>query len=61
MRDGPWKLMRVNKRQFSLYDLSNDIGESRDLASTHQHRVREMIEQLDLWRRDIETREDIEK
>ncbi len=52
MRDGPWKLIRRGGKS-QLYDLSNDIGERRDVAAAHPERVDAMSARLDAWRRDV--------
>ncbi len=33
VRQGKWKLVRQNRADFELFDLSRDVGEIRDLAS----------------------------
>jgi len=48
IRRGPWKLIRFygdgpdRRDRFSLYDLSNDIGESKNLAASKPKLVREL-------------------
>ena len=33
VRQGKWKLVRQNRADFELFDLSRDVGETRDLAN----------------------------
>lgn len=40
MRAGRWKLLRYPDRPAELYDLTTDIGETRDLAASEPERVR---------------------
>ncbi len=49
IRKGDWKLVQYNlfdseKRTTELYDLSNDIGETNNLASEHPELVNEMLD-----------------
>lgn len=65
LRDGDWKLIEYFGDWFDegrryhaghrseLYDVRNDIGESRNLAESHAARVKEMREQLYAWLRSI--------
>ena len=42
-RKGNWKILRHDRNEsWKLFDLSNDIGEERDLAGTHPDRVQQM-------------------
>jgi len=60
MRDGPWKLMIEGKGNpqgaAGLYNLTDDIGESRNLADQHPERVAEMKKAMDAWLEEV-TRE----
>lgn len=49
MRAGRWKLLRYPDRPAELYDLTTDIGETRDLAASEPERVRRMMAQLFAW------------
>ncbi len=57
VRRGDWKLVVGGKGQKSrkpaLFDLANDLGESKDLADEHPERVRELWAALEEWRRDV--------
>lgn len=51
VRDGRWKLY-VNRSDNSkpmLFDLSNDIGEARDLATEHPEVVKQLTAKLTVW------------
>ena len=48
VRRGPWKLVRYRKDRsgkpdWRLYDLRNDIGEHKDIASKHPGIVEEIL------------------
>ncbi|QIG53528.1 sulfatase-like hydrolase/transferase [Altererythrobacter sp. BO-6] len=49
MRDGDWKMLRYPDRPAELYDLSRDIGETRNLAETQPERLRAMLRRLFAW------------
>jgi len=56
IRVGDYKLVRYNKREnedqvtaVQLYNLSDDIGESRDLAAAMPEKVRELQARWDAW------------
>ena len=57
MRDGTWKLMlnRKGRGQVSaeLYQLSDDVGELRDLAAQYPDRVQQMKAALESWKQDV--------
>lgn len=51
MREGDWKLVEhFEDGSLELYDLSADIGESRNLATEHSERAHAMQRQLAAWR-----------
>ena len=47
LRKGDWKILRQRSKSWSLYNLENDIGETRDLAGTMPSRAEELIK---LWK-----------
>jgi arylsulfatase A-like enzyme len=49
VRHEKWKLFKDNDGAVTLYNLSKDIGESRDVSGKHPKRVREMAEALTRW------------
>ena len=63
MRDGSWKLMVDNKKKKpsknrgrvkpQLFDLSNDLSESKNVAAKHPQRVTEMLSQLKAWKEEV--------
>ncbi|MFW2375636.1 MAG: sulfatase [Cellulophaga baltica] len=53
-REGDWKLIRFADRPAELYDLSTDIGEQNDLATTHPERVKTMFKKMFEWESTLE-------
>jgi arylsulfatase A-like enzyme len=49
IRKGDWKLMTVDGENWQLYNLRDDIAESRDLASAQPERVKELRAAYDAW------------
>lgn len=50
MRDGDWKLIQFDHyRQLELFNLKDDISESRNLAAAEPDRLRSMQQQLAKW------------
>lgn len=49
IREGDWKLIRNAAEQLALYDLANDPGERRNLASEHPSRVASMRARWESW------------
>ncbi len=54
VRQGDWKLLRYSDRPAELYDISEDIGEHNNLASTYPEKVREMFKLLYEWELTLE-------
>jgi len=48
LRSGDWKLIREGK-EWQLYDLAHDIGESTNLAAKERARVQQMSSLWDNW------------
>ena len=56
MREGPWKLItraKGLKKSPALFDLSQDIGEQRNVAAEHADRVDAMLAALGAWKKDV--------
>ena len=56
MRDGPWKLITKAKGLRggpALYNLAEDLSESRNVAARHPARVDAMVASLARWRADV--------
>ena len=54
VRMGDWKLIRFYETgQDELYDLRNDISETRDLATSYPAKKNELIRHLDSWLKGI--------
>lgn len=50
VRDGDWKLIYFHAgRLFELYNLTDDIGESKNLAERNPAKVRELAIRMDEW------------
>jgi arylsulfatase A-like enzyme len=57
MRDGAWKLvLGGGNAKPSLFDLSRDLGETRDLAAEHPDRVEAMTNAIDAWSAEVTPR-----
>ncbi len=54
VRQGQWKLVRNPASPLELYDLSADIGESRDLAGSEPEKVDELSVALSEWESDVD-------
>ena len=55
MRDGDWKLIRFFEDEYEeLYNLKEDIGETRNLAETEAEKRAELSAKLTGWSEDIE-------
>jgi arylsulfatase A-like enzyme len=54
VRDGDWKLIRLPDRPAELFNLANDIGETRNLASENPEVVRSLYEKLFAWELEVE-------
>ncbi len=56
VRLGNWKLIQDDRGKGGkpeLYDLSKDIGETRDLASEHPQMVARLLEKMNAWERQM--------
>jgi arylsulfatase A-like enzyme len=54
IQSGPWKLMEfLEDGRLELYNLDQDIGESKNLASTMPEKANEMHQQLIAWRKSV--------
>ena len=55
VRVGNWKLLhnRLEGEQPKLFDLSNDIGETKDLSANEADRVKGLTAQLDEWEKGL--------
>jgi arylsulfatase A-like enzyme len=57
IRNGDWKLVeRYEDGRVHLYNLRDDVGERRDLASEHPDRVGDLRSRLHAWYRQIDAR-----
>ena len=54
VRAGNWKLLQeFETGKLSLYDLTDDIGETRDLASRYPEKVKSLLTKLKSWQKDV--------
>jgi arylsulfatase A-like enzyme len=53
IREGRWKLDRPHGKPVALYDLSDDIGESKDLAAAKPDIVARLTAALDAWNKEL--------
>ena len=54
VRAGNWKLLQeFETGKLSLYDLADDIGETRDLASRYPEKVKSLLTKLKAWQKDV--------
>jgi len=59
IRQGPWKLIEffdTGPSRLELYNLQDDIGESKDLAARMPDKVRELKRKLVAWRESVNAR-----
>ena len=57
VRDGDWKLVeRYEDGRVHLFNLRDDLGESRDLANDHPERVQELRNKLHAWYREVDAK-----
>jgi arylsulfatase A-like enzyme len=52
IRQGDWKLVKTHMEPMGLYNLTADIGESKNLADAEPERVAAMKAAWDLWNKD---------
>lgn len=52
VRDGDWKLIRVENYGYALFNLKNDIAEKKDLAAAMPEKVTQLSRQLQAWETD---------
>jgi arylsulfatase A-like enzyme len=54
IRKGDWKLIQTfDPEGIELYNLSDDLGETRNLADAQKAKVEELRRELDSWREDV--------
>ena len=55
MRQGDWKLIQwsENEQQPELFNLKNDLGETKNLAAQEPERVKAMLAELHAWQKDV--------
>ena len=53
VRRGPWKLLG-DGQNVQLFNLDDDIGESRDVSTKHPELVQDLLASLRAWERDVD-------
>ncbi len=53
MREGKWKLVKLGDKESELYDLSNDVSESNNIASSHSTVVAQMERAMGAWEKEM--------
>jgi arylsulfatase A len=54
IRKGDWKLIQTfDPEGIELYNLADDLGETRNLAAVQEDKVTELHRELDAWRKDV--------
>lgn len=53
IRKGDWKMVRLGDGAVRLYNLAEDVGESRDLAAAQPARLKELSEDWEAWNRQL--------
>ncbi len=55
IRSGRWKLIEhFEANTIELFDLVNDIGETRDVLAIHPEQARKLRQQLSAWRKSLD-------
>jgi hypothetical protein len=54
IRANNWKLLQeLETGKLSLYDLADDIGETKNLASRYPEKVKSLLIKLKSWQKDV--------
>ena len=54
IRKGPWKLIETfDPEGIELYNLADDLSETKNLAATETAKVNELRRELDAWRKEV--------
>ncbi|TLX75622.1 sulfatase [Labilibacter sediminis] len=54
VRDGDWKMLAYRSGKTELYNIKNDIKESNDLTKQEPEKVKELLDKLILWEKEME-------
>jgi arylsulfatase A-like enzyme len=55
VREGNWKLIFNKAKKLELYNLENDLSETKDLSAQHPEKVADMKIKFDTWRSEMKT------
>jgi arylsulfatase A-like enzyme len=53
VREGDYKLIRLDNYGYRLYNLAEDPGETRDLSDIQVQKLKEMIRSLESWEQEL--------
>ncbi len=53
IRNGDWKLIALFEGELELYNLKDDIGETRNLAERHPEKVQSLLAELHAWQDEV--------
>jgi arylsulfatase A-like enzyme len=53
IRKGDWKVAMLRGGQPQLFNLAQDIGESKDLAHTHPEKLKELLADYEAWNKQL--------
>jgi arylsulfatase len=51
VRRGPWKASKLGGREWELFNLETDPGETHDLSAEHPEELDRLVRELTDWRR----------
>jgi arylsulfatase A-like enzyme len=54
VRQGDWKLLKLDEKSPCLYNLKNDIAEQHDLSTRHPEKLQELMDAYKGWSREME-------
>jgi hypothetical protein len=53
VREGKYKLIRLDEYGYRLYNLEEDLVENKDISQTHPELLAEMISSLESWETEL--------
>ena len=53
VREGKYKLIRLEDYGYRLYDLGEDLGEQEDISESHPDVLAEIINSLETWEKEL--------
>ena len=55
VRDGDWKLLKLENKENRLYNLKEDLAEEHDLAAQNPEKLKELLDIYNRWWSEMET------